>query len=136
MLKTDFTATKWEEAEKKVKFAHQFIKFVESDFDKRLFPNWFYVRLTLTFNHIAHYDRYNFFVTFFTTTQDKVKFLRQTLQHLCYGDPAFTYSDVEKALQSWLRENGILARYERKLADEQEAADKAELARLQKKSAE
>jgi hypothetical protein len=128
-----FTATQWEDAEKKVNFSQQFIRFVESDFDKRLFPNRFYVRLALCFGNIAHYNRWGFYETFFTTTEDKVRFLRKTLQHQCWGDPAFTYSDVEKALQSWLHQNDILAQYEQRLADEQEAAEKAELARLQAK---
>ena len=52
-----------------------------------------------------------------------------------FGDPGFTYSDVERALQSWLHQNGVLGRYERRLASEQEAAAWAELARLQAKYA-
>ena len=28
--------------------------------------------------------------------------------HPCYGDPAWTYSDVERALQSWLKADGTL----------------------------
>ncbi len=128
-----FTATKWEGADKKAKFAKQFIKFVKSDFAQSQFPHLFYVRLSLTFGHIAHYNQSGFFETFFTTTQDKVRFLRQTLQHPCWGDPTFTYSDVEKALQAWLRESGVLARYEQRLAQEQESAERAVLARLQAK---
>ena len=58
-----------------------------------------------------------------------------TLAHPCWGDPAFTYSDVERALQSWLHQNGVLGRYERRLAAEQEAAERAELARLKAKYA-
>ena len=58
-----------------------------------------------------------------------------TLAHPCWGDPAFTYSDVERALQSWLHQNGVLGEYEQRLADEQEAAERAELTRLQAKYA-
>jgi hypothetical protein len=128
-----FSPTKFEKAEAKVRFAKQFIRFVESDFDLRLFPHWFYTRLALTFSHIAHYDQAGFFETFFTNTEDKVKFLKQTLQHPCYGDPIFTYSDVEKALQSWLFQQGVLAKFEQRLADEHEASERAELQRLRKK---
>jgi hypothetical protein len=131
-----FAATKWEGPEKKALFARQFIRFVESDFARNTFPHTFYLRLSLTFGHIAHYNHAGFFETFFTTTADKVRFLRMTLAHQCYGDPGFSYSDVERALQSWLHQNGILAKYEQKLADEQEAAERAELARLQTKYAE
>jgi hypothetical protein len=51
----------------------------------------------------------------------------------CWGDATFTYSDVEKALQIWLRHNEVLARYEQRLAQEQEVAERADLARLQAK---
>jgi hypothetical protein len=129
----EFTPTKWDDRQTKAKFARQFVKFVESDFDQRLFSQAFYRRLSMTFGHIAHFNRQGFFETFFTTTADKVRFLRMTLAHPCFGDPAFTYSDVERALQGWLRESGTLARYEQRLADEMDAGERAELARLKAK---
>jgi len=128
-----FVATKWDTADQKVKFARQFIAFVESDFDKSQFPIWFYRRLSQCFGMIAHYNQHGFFETFFTTAADKVRFLRQCLEHPCYGDPAWTYSDVERALKKWLVQNAILFRHENRLADEQEVAERAELARLQAK---
>jgi hypothetical protein len=130
-----FTPTRWESAEEKVRFARRFIRFVESDFAKAQFPHSFYRRLALTFGHIAHFNPHGFYQEFFTATEGKVRFLRMTLAHPCWGDPGFTYSDVERALQSWLHQNGVLGRYERRLAGEQEAAERAELARLQAKYA-
>jgi len=128
-----FTPTKWDNAQAKANFGRQFIKFVESDFDAKRFSQAFYRRLALTFGHIAHFNRQGFFETFFTTTADKVRFLRMTLAHPCFGDPAFTYSDVERALQSWLLERGLLAKHEQRLADETEAGERTELARLKAK---
>ncbi len=85
-----FTATKWEGADKKAKFARQFIQFVQSDFAKGEFPQTFYVRLALTFGHIAHYDLHRFYREFFTTTQDKVRFHQpQALAHLLTGRNPF-----------------------------------------------
>src|ERR1700722_10132597 len=111
-----FTPTKWDSSDRKAAFAKQFVRFVQSDFARSKFPKTFYQRLSMTFGHIAHFNQHGFFETFFTTTQDKVRFLRMTLQHPCYGDPAWTYSDVEGALQAWLRENDVLAKYENRLA--------------------
>lgn len=128
-----FTATKWEGADKKAAFARQFTKLVEKDFAKSRFPKWFYTRLSMTFGHIAHYNREGFFEEFFTTTEGKVRFLRKTLAHPCYGDPAWTYSDVERVLQEWLLEHDVLSKYESRLAKEQEAEERAVLARLQAK---
>lgn len=128
-----FTPTQWDTADTKAAFAKHFIKFVQSDFAQIKFPKTFYQRLSMTFGHIAHYNQHGFFETFFTTTEGKVRFLRQTLAHPCWGDPAWTYSDVERALQSWVRENDVLSQYEQRLAQEQEAEERATLARLQAK---
>jgi hypothetical protein len=135
---TDFTGdrfapTTWEPAKKKAQFAKTFIRFVEADCPRRQFTKAFYRRLSLTFGHIAHWDCFGFYDTFFTTTADKVRFLRLTLQWPAQGDPAFTNSDVERGLQSWIIQNGILEKYERRLAEEAEAAERAELARLKSK---
>ena len=100
---SQFTPTKWDTAQDKVRFAQQFVRFVQSDFAAKHFTDRFYRRLSNTFGHIANYNRAGFWEEFFTTTADKVRFLEQTLQHPCYGDPAWTYSDVERALQQWLQ---------------------------------
>lgn len=130
-----FTPTRWDDAEEKARFARRFIRLVESDFAERDFPQALYRRLSSCFGHIAHYNRLGFYEEFFTTTEGKVRFLRMALDWPCWGDPAFAYSDVERALQSWLHQNGVLGRYERRLAGEQEAAERTELARLQAKYA-
>lgn len=128
-----FTPTKWDTGDKKAAFAKQFIRFVQSDFARSKFPKTFYQRLSMCFGHIAHFNQHGFFETFFTTTEGKVRFLRMTLAHPCYGDPSYTYCDVERALQTWLRENDVLAICEARLAEETEAAERAVLARLQAK---
>lgn len=128
-----FTATKWDTAADKVWFANQFIKFVESGFEQRHFTDKFYRRLSNTFGHIAHYNRLGFWEEFFTTTEGKVRFLGIALRHPCYGDAAWTYSDVERALQSWLAVDGTLAKYRDRLAAELEAGERAEFERLRTK---
>src|SRR5439155_24687570 len=79
-----FTQTKWDDGQTKANFARQFVKFVESGFDQRLFSQAFYRRLSMTFGHIAHFNRQGFFETFVTTTADTVRFLRMTLVHPCF----------------------------------------------------
>ena len=128
-----FTATKWETADDKAKFAQQFVRFIESDFDVKHFTDKFYRRLSNCFGHIAHYNRGGFWEEFFTTTADKLRFIEQTLQWPCYGDPAWTYSDVERALQEWLQESGVLDKYLHILVEQTKAAERAEFQRLQRK---
>ena len=67
-----FTATKWQGAEEKAKFARQFIKFIQWDFCKKQFTKAFYQRLSMTFGHIARYNFGGFYEEFFTTTEGKV----------------------------------------------------------------
>lgn len=99
-----FTPTKFSTAQEKAKFANHFKRFVESGFNKNLFYKWFYQRLSMSFGHIAHYNLEGFYVTWFERPEDQIAFIQHTLEHPCYGDPHFTYSDVEKALIEWLRE--------------------------------
>jgi hypothetical protein len=106
---SQFTPTQWSTAKDKAWFANQFVRFVRSDFAARHFTDRFYRRLSNTFGHIAHYDRAGFWGEFFTTNADKVRFVEQTLQWPCYGDPAWTYSDVERAIQAWLRDAAVRA---------------------------
>jgi hypothetical protein len=130
-----YTPTKFSTAQDKEKFYKQFQKFVESDFARSKFPKWFYTRLSMTFGHIAHYDQHGFYGEFFTSTKGKAEFLKQTLLHGCYGDPAFTYSDVEKDLQAWVREQRLFEKYVEQYQQEQEQAERAEYARLSAKYA-
>jgi len=102
MQKT-FTATKWNTAEDKEKFFKHFQKFVSSGYKWTLFPKWFYTRLSMTFGHIAHYDRAGFYSTFFQDAAGIEQFARMTMGATCYGDPDCTYSDVETAIQQHYR---------------------------------
>ena len=125
-----FTPTAFDTAADKAKFANHFVRFVESDFKRTLFPKWFYTRLSMTFGHIAHYDIHGFYDTWFRDTRAKLEFLKHTAAGHGYGLPAFTYSDVEDALTAWVRESKKMDYYAGFLATEIEMAERAELARL------
>ena len=127
-----FTPTKFDTAEDKAKFANQFVKFVASGFKQSLFTKAFYRRLSMTFGHIAHYNQYGFWDVFFSNTRTKLTFIEQTLRHPCYGDAAWTYCDVERALQTWLLENNVLRNVMQEANEERVASDLATLARLKK----
>ena len=95
-----FTPTQWDTAADKAKFANHFVRFVASGYKETLFYDWFYKQLSMTFGHIAHYNRAGFYGHFFTTAEDRQYFMYATRQGGGYGDPAFTYSDVEKAIKA------------------------------------
>lgn len=119
-----FTATEFDTAADKAKWANTFVKFVERGFQASDFSKAFYRRLSNTRGHIAHYDQGGFYSTWFDTTQAQLRFINHWLSHPVYGDPKFTYSDVERQLQSFLAVSGIRDRLSQKLAAEQAEADK------------
>jgi hypothetical protein len=130
---SQFTASKFSTAEEKAKFANQFVKFAECGFEQQDFPKWFYQRLSLSFGHIAHYDQRGFYEHFFTDNSSLVQFIDQILEYPCYGDPEWTYSDVEKAIQDWLKESGIRVYHTSKYQEEIDRRDRLEFERLQRK---
>ena len=103
-----FTATQWKTSEQKERFAQQFKKFVLNNFQAKDFPKWFYTRLSMTFGNIAHYNQNGFFDYWFSNTDRKQSFIQSCLTYPCYGCPTFTYSDVEKYLQNWIKEESGL----------------------------
>src|SRR3990167_418165 len=130
-----YTATEFDTAADKEKFELQFKRFVMSDFAENKFPNWFYKSLSMTFGHIAHYNKAGFYSTFFTSDNGKLDFLHQTLEWPCHGSPTFTYCDVERALSEWVKDSGLIENYQAKRATRVENQERAELARLQTKYA-
>lgn len=97
-----FQPTRFHTAEEKAKFANQFVKLVTGGFQAADYPKWFYRELTNTRGHIAHCDQGGFWHTWFSTAAQQRKFLDHWREQPVYGDPQFTYSDVERKLQQWI----------------------------------
>jgi len=107
-----FTATKWHSIADKEKFARHYIGFVQARCPFQKFHEWFYNRLMHMYMHIAHYNRVGFYETWCDTPEKRLAFLRRHLEYECVGDPVWTWSDVERTLQGWIAESGILREYE------------------------
>ena len=130
---SEFIPTKWESAAAKAEFANKLCRFMAADFKEALFTKILYRRLSLCFGHIAHYDAFEFFDHFFRDLPGKVAFLEQTLQWRPCGEPAYTFCDVERAVQARLRSCNLLAAYRALRAAEVEGAERELLRRLQSK---
>jgi len=130
---SQFIPTKWSTAEDKAKFGNTFLHFVESDFARSLLTEKFYSRLSNCFSHIANHNCSQFYEEWFSSLSGQVRFLEHTLQFPCYGDPEFTFSDVEREVQRELRSRNYLARYQLRLAEEQRAAELTLLQHLEGK---
>lgn len=122
-LASEFVATKFSSAAEKAEFGNALLNFLDADFAPGLFSNKFYQRLSMTFGHIAHYNRSQFYEEWFASLSAQVRFLEHTSRFPCYGDPEFTFSDVESEIQREVRNRNYLPRYRLLLAEEQRGAE-------------
>ncbi len=132
-LPDEFTPTKFSTAVDKAEFGNHFLRFIESEWAQAFFTKDFYHRLSMCFGHIAHVDRPTFYETWFTSDQDRLSFLVKTLKWPCWGDPEYTSSDVERAIQQEVRKRNYLARYQLRVAEADQAREMETLRRLEAK---
>ena len=130
---TQFTATQFDSAEVKAAFGNHFLHFVASDSSGHCSRS----RSTTAFrcaSHIfAHHNVFGFYETWFADDRAKLSFLVHTLRFPCYGDPAFTYSDVEREIQREIRRTTLVSDYQRRVEAATRNRELAELERLQAK---
>jgi hypothetical protein len=74
-----------------------------------------------------------FYETWFTSDTDRLEFLRHSLQWPCWGDPEYTFCDVERAIQQEIRKRNYLARYELRTAEAVRSREMEKLKRLEAK---
>ncbi|WP_338929216.1 hypothetical protein WDZ11_22265 (plasmid) [Roseomonas mucosa] len=127
----DFTATQFSDGAAKADFGNRLLAFVAEDFPRKRFTQQFYRVLCQHFGMIAHYNQHGFWAEYFTGTADKLRFLEHIVSHPCWGNPAFTFSDLERAVIARLRAAGLVAGLRDVTAREKEAAERALLNRLQ-----
>ena len=125
--------TQWSTAEDKAKFANALMKFIAHEFPRQGFTKSLYHRLSNTFGHIAHTNLDGFYCAFFERDADKVVFLDQTLSWPHLGDPTYTFSDVERAVQRRLRASNVIDVFRMREADATRKRELETLARLQEK---
>jgi hypothetical protein len=132
-LPSEFVPTKFSTAQDKADFGNTFLHFIESEWARTAFAKSFYNRLSMCFGNIAHYDLNGFYETWFTSDADRLQFLCHTLDWLCWGDPEFTFCDVERAIQQEIRKRNYLARYELRAAEAVRSREMETLKRLEAK---
>jgi hypothetical protein len=132
-IASQFVPTEWSSAADKAVFGNTFLHFVESGWKRSLFTKGFYQRLSNCFGHIAHYDIHGFYETWFTSDKDRLEFLKNASTWACYGDPKFTFSDVERALRQQIHGRNYVALYEVRAAEELRTAETMILRRLEAK---
>ena len=130
---SQFIPTEWSTAADKAKFGNTLLRFLDADCPRELFTKKFYTRLSMTFGNIAHYNLEGFYDTWFTRDRHRLGFVQKILRWPCHGDPTFTFSDVERAVQRVVTERNFAGRFELRAAEQLRAAEIHELERLEAK---
>ena len=132
-LPSEFVPTKFSTATDKADFGNALLHFLDAGCARDIFTKKFYTRLSMTFGNIAHNDIHGFYSTWFTRDRHRMAFIEKILRWPCHGDPEFTFSDVEHAVQRVVCERNYLGRYQLKAAEALRAAEIGELERLEAK---
>jgi hypothetical protein len=92
--------------------ANKITKFILNGFQRSSFTKGMYQRMSSMFGHIAEYDIQGFYTTWFADDTACLRWAENVVRGgvlgFVVGDPAWTWSDVEKAVQKWIAENHIV----------------------------
>lgn len=130
---SEFVPTEWSTAIDKANFGNTLLHFLDADCPRKLFTRKFYIRLSITFGNCAHYNLETFYDTWFTRDRHRLAFVQHILRWPCYGDPTFTFSDVERAVQRVVAERNYLARFDLRASEQLRTTEICELQRLEAK---
>lgn len=130
---SEFVPTEWSTTAEKAAFGNTMLEFLGAGCPRELFTKKFYTRLSMTFGNIAHYSLEGFYDTWFTRDRHRLGFVQKLLRWPCHGDPKFTFSDVEHAIQRIMQERNYVARFELGAVEELRAAEMQDLERLEAK---
>jgi hypothetical protein len=106
---SDFVSTKWSTAEEKAAFGNGLLHFMLTGFPAGRFTERLYMRLSMCFGQIAHVERNGFAETWFDSPESIAAFVNHLMQWPCHGDPGYTFSDVEQAVQREVAKLNLVA---------------------------
>jgi hypothetical protein len=132
-----FTATHWDSAQDKAKWANAMALWAKRGFPRNGWRKGLYGPLTHMYGHIAHFNQDGFYEVWFADIHCRLRWLQYAARGGAFaggaGDPAYTWSDVEQALRVWIRNSGLIAHYQQICSQDIEAKERAQLAYLQRK---
>jgi hypothetical protein len=130
---SDFVPTKWSTAEEKAAFGNNLLQFMLTGFLAGRFTEKLYTRLSMCFGQIAHVDRNGFAETWFDNPESIAAFVNHLMQWPCHGDPGYTFSDVEQAIQREVARLNLVATVKEAAASSIQARELALLDALESK---
>lgn len=130
---SDFLPTKWSTTDEKVVFGNNLLHFMLTGFLAERFTEKLYSRLSMCFGHVAHFDRQGFAETWFDSPESIASFVNHLMQWPCHGDPGYTFSDVERAVQREAARLNLVAKVNEAAASSIQQRELALLDALEKK---
>ncbi|MBB2157359.1 hypothetical protein HLH33_13730 [Gluconacetobacter diazotrophicus] len=124
------TATKWAGVDDKARGGNALLGFIARGMPRSAFSKTLYRMVSNMFGFIACYDLHGFWDTHLATTSDRAAFLEQIEKYPCWGQPAFTWSDVERRIGGRIRDAGLVAAYRAEVKKESLRSERDQLARL------
>src|SRR5689334_3842496 len=111
-----FTATKWVSAEEKAKWANAMASWIMRGFPKNGWRKGLYEPLHQMYGHSAHYNQEGFYAEWFSSIHRQFQWLEYVAGGGAFGilgDPAWTWSDVERAMRAWIWGSKLIEQYQR-----------------------
>jgi hypothetical protein len=127
----EFVATRWNSAEDKAKFANALMKFIANNFPRQSFTKVLYASATPSGISLIR-TRMASTAPSSSATLTRSSFSTR-LRWPCYGDPTFTFCDLERAVQRRLRAAKVIDVFRMRDADATRQRELATLERLQAK---
>lgn len=125
-----FAASRFTPAATKAWLARHTLHFLASDCPRHQFTQRFHAQLVHRFGLPTHYTLHGFWTEHFATAHGKAAFVAQVLRHSAHGTADPVWGDVEREVSRRLRRSGLLAHCREHAAGEQDAAERANPARL------
>src|SRR5690348_11919829 len=101
-----FTPTQWATAEQKAQWANAMASWAFRGFNPEGFKRNLYERLRNMYGHIAHFNQGGFYTEWFSDIYRRLEWLEYVARGGAWGksvgDPAWTWSDAEKAFTAWV----------------------------------
>lgn len=133
LVAEQFTGTKFSSATEKAKHGNAILRFIAQGMPSEKFSKALYERVSMMWGNIAHYNISGFRSVWFEDADTRHRFLKNIVEYPCWGDPAFTWSDVEREIGLRVRDSLLVRAWERRAISAKETAERTLLATLMKK---
>ena len=125
-----FTSTAYTTAEEKARWVNTLVAWIEKGYPKSGFTDALYRGFHVYMCYSAEYNLYQFYSEWFANDSRRLAWLKYVLEEVNLGRPEYTWSDVVRALKSWIRRNNLVVAYQQRVDQAIEERERALLAYL------